>query len=429
MQLKYPSIRLALARATYTLISGSTAVQANIDDGLKTEGAALVYSETGRVSVFEPVIQTTSTRREDETLSLRVVIDIMSGASPSGAAPATSVQTFTSPSGGKQSTTAPYKLPLQDFSDQRVALSLDWDTPWSPTQKNLLGVNFSKETDYTSFGLSDNLRTELNDKLTTLTLGVAANVDGVSPAGGAPQALAVFPAPTAPSNSGDDDNERESDDFGELKLNASTLIGFTQVVNRRLLMQFNYALSTSAGYLNDPYKIVSVVNGTTGAPVRYLSESRPRRRTNQTLFWKGVLHLPDDVVHLSYRYFWDDWGIRAHTADLEYRLELGGTHYLRPHLRYHVQTGADFYRHSLVDGAALPHYASADYRLAALTSYTVGLKYGFRISANTQFGFRVERILQTGAHHPADAIGAQRQVDMYPNLEAYIFQIDFSALF
>ncbi|MDH4274531.1 MAG: DUF3570 domain-containing protein, partial [Gammaproteobacteria bacterium] len=423
------NIRQTLARATYTLLSGSAAVHANIDDNMKTEGAALFYSETGRVQVFEPVIQTTHILGDDKTLSLRLVIDIMSGASPSGAAPATVTQIFSSPSPGGNSTTVPAtQLPLQEFSDQRVALSVDWDTPFNPTQKNLLGASFSKETDYTSFGVSDTLRTELNDKLTTLALGIAVNADGVNPAGGAPQPLTLKPTNFTTTN---EEDERENEGFGKLKLGGSAFVGITQVVNRRLLMQLNYSRSLAAGYLNDPYKVVSVVDPLTGNPIagNYLPEGRPNRRTSQTVFWKSVLHLPNDVVHFSYRYFWDDWGIRAHTVDLEYRFELGDGHFLRPHLRYHVQSAADFYHHSLVNGEPLPQYASADYRLAEMTSKTVGIKYGFSAGGKSQFGLRIERMLQSGNHHPANAIGAQRQLDLYPGLEAYIFQIDFSTTF
>ena len=45
------------------------------------------------------------------------------------------------------------------------------------------------------------------------------------------------------------------------------VVGVTQVVSRNFLFQVNYSFSDSSGYLNDPYKILSVVDGLTGDPV------------------------------------------------------------------------------------------------------------------------------------------------------------------
>jgi hypothetical protein len=39
---------------------------------------------------------------------------------------------------------------------------------------------------------------------------------------------------------------------------------------------------------------------------------------------------------------------------------------------------------------------------------------------------RVARMVQTGDSHPADAIGIQRQFDLYPTLEASIINIGYS---
>ena len=46
---------------------------------------------------------------------------------------------------------------------------------------------------------------------------------------------------------------------------TNILLGITQVINRHTLVQFNYSLSQSDGYLNDPYKILSVVDSVLGA--------------------------------------------------------------------------------------------------------------------------------------------------------------------
>ena len=75
------------------------------------------------------------------------------------------------------------------------------------------------------------------------------------------------------------------------------LLGATQVIGRSTVVRVNYSYSRASGYLNDPYKFLSVVNPTTGdtiartpAPGRagpdgvFLFESRPDSRTKQSLY-------------------------------------------------------------------------------------------------------------------------------------------------
>ena len=214
----------------------------------------------------------------------------------------------------------------------------------------------------------------------------------------------------------------------ESKTGTSVLFGITQVINRRTLMQLNYMHAESSGYLNDPYKILSVVDSGTGATLDYLYEKRPDSRSSDVLFWKMVYHLSEDVLHLSYRYFQDDWGIKSHTVDLAYRYELGEKSYLRPRVRYYTQSGADFYNHSFVNGS-VPTYASADSRLAEMDSVTLGIKYGRKVGSDSEFSVRLEQMVQSGKDHPSDAIGFQQQLDLYAELEATTIQFSYSTTF
>ncbi len=121
-------------------------------------------------------------------------------------------------------------------------------------------------------------------------------------------------------------------------------------------------MALSDGYLTDPFKIVTVVDPATGLPATggffdtaatgnlpYVYENRPDSRQRNNLFFRVAHHLTEDVIHFSYRYFWDDWGISSNTFDLKYRYQMGRS-YLQPHVRYYLQEEADFYRHNLVQG-------------------------------------------------------------------------------
>jgi hypothetical protein len=59
---------------------------------------------------------------------------------------------------------------------------------------------------------------------------------------------------------------------------AGVLLGLTQVMTRDWLTEFNLSVDRFKGYMNDPYKIISVID-TTGNTTGYQYESRPDERT------------------------------------------------------------------------------------------------------------------------------------------------------
>jgi hypothetical protein len=68
-----------------------------------------------------------------------------------------------------------------------------------------------------------------------------------------------------------------------------------------------------------------------------------RRRGSLTARYKHAVG-PRDAVEVGYRYYEDDWGIEAHTAELRYFAHLGHTGIvLEPVYRYYEQSGADFF--------------------------------------------------------------------------------------
>jgi len=427
MQLtRFSPIRVALASATAGLFSVAPAMAAKPDSVWEVDSTFYVYSEKDRVTVIEPVAQGKSEVGDDEFVTVTAVADSMTGASPNGAAPTTKPQTFTAASGNTGYATPANTLPLHEFTDFRAAIALDWDKPWSRVTRSLIGASVSAETDYTSLGASATLTHDTDDKLTTFTAGAALGLDFVQPKGGIPQALTPVEAAIS-RRSGEDDDDRGGLGGNEVKNKTMTdmVLGVTQVISPRLLAQLNYGVGLTQGYLTDPYKIISVVDAA-GETTGYRTEKRPESRFRQTLYTKAVYHFSQDVVHAAYRYYVDDWGLRAHTADLKYRLELGARHYLQPHLRYYRQGAADFFQHSLTSSVALPKFASADLRLAEMSSYTAGLKYGFPLAKRHELSARVEYMRQQGESHPSSAIGVQKTQDLYPKLRVWMAQLGYS---
>ncbi len=356
-------------------------------------------------------------------LSLRLALDSLTGASASGAVPSVFPQTFTSPSGNRSYRIDPRSTPLDPtFLDTRFAVNGNWSQTVGARGEIDLGVSASSEYDYLHTGLNGRYSLGLNQKNTTLAFGLAFAADSVDPVGGAPVPFAAMLPPGRPGSKLGDDS----------KTVADVLIGVTQVLGRRTLGQLNYTASRSEGYLTDPYKVLTVVDPATGDPVAgsglpylYRFETRPDQRTKHSLFAQIKHRLGRPVVDVSYRYMTDDWGIDSHTLDFHWRQPIGARCYLQPHLRYYVQSAADFYRPYLLDGAALPDHASADYRLGELDGTTLGLKFGWPLADGQEWSVRIEYYRQAGRAPPGTEFGSLAGLDLFPTVEAAISQLEY----
>jgi len=427
---KIKKIAPALAAASCSLLSvASSDVLARGEAGTwDFEVASLFYSEADdRVMAAEPVFSATKTFEDGEVLNLKAVFDTLTGASPNGATPSAAPQTFTKPSGNGTYDIAAGDAPIDDtFQDTRVALSASWLAPINRDWEYNAAFYGSKEYDYLSIGTSGGFKRYLNNKNTALNFGLSFSFDNIEPEGDIAKPLAKM---------GFDDASFDvsRDGSSDSKTIIDALFGVTQVINRNTIMQFNYSVSLSDGYLTDPFKILSVIDDTTGGNFVeggnnvYLYEARPDSRMKHSLYWQTKYALSNgDVIDGSYRFMLDDWGINSHTFDFRYRWQLGSS-YLEPHLRYYIQSEADFYKPYITETEYLAgnlQEATADYRLGDLDGMTVGLKYGHKLDNDTEFNMRVEYYLQTSSGD--DGFGLLKDQDLYPDTKALIFQVGYS---
>jgi hypothetical protein len=215
------------------------------------------------------------------------------------------------------------------------------------------------------------------------------------------------------------------------------MIGISRVLTRRWLFGLNGERVHEDGYLTEPYKILSVAYGperpdSIGFPMpnAEVTEKRPTVRNRTDVLASSVYHLQDDVLYASYRYYWDDWGVKSHTIDLKYRTDLPEHDWLQPHVRFYSQTQADFFTFGLQQGKPLPQYATSDFRLGPLRSASIGLMYGCPVpNSPGELTIRGEYMRQWGAGHPASAIGAQKAVDLFPSLDTFTLVAGYSVQF
>jgi hypothetical protein len=421
---KAKKIVTSLAAATCALLGGNPAAAAEGDGEKrwKFDTAVLYYDEGDRVTDASANLLAQRIFDRGRRLAIKFGVDSLTGASANGAVPATTPQTFTSPSGNGTYNADPGDTPLDDtFLDTRFSLGVNWGQPLGKRSTVDFGVSLSNEYDYFHSGVNAKLARDFNERNTTLNLGVAFAHDTIDPVGGAPVPLAAMLPQGDLSNKESDDSKTVSD----------LVIGVTHVLGKRMIGQLNYSLSYSDGYLADPYKLLSVVDPVTGNPAPgpgnlnlYLYEGRPDSRLKHSLFVQVKRQVRRDIVDASYRFMTDDWGIDSHTLELRYRFRFE-RFYLQPHLRYYTQSEADFYRTVLFAGDPVPKEASADYRLGEFDGYTLGLKYGHPLGDGEEWGLRVEYYEQSGRAPPEASVGALQGFDLDTDLDAIIVQAGY----
>ncbi len=477
----HTSIYSALALATSGLLAGSigcvgvagTAHAAKGDWLLDT--AVLYYQENNsRLKAIEPVLSLKRDLGDDSFLGFNLSYTTLSGASPTGAVAQPTAQTFTTASsrstissaqsvataattamsrkadketdtktaasgGGEdgedgiknplacgQSSSGAYTTQANQlagiprFGDCRIALSTSYNTPLNETQKIQLGAAYSRENDYLSTSLNLTFSQDINQKLTTLSVGGNYEYDVSSPYGGTPVPLSVY-------------NSGRVTPGNTTKHVTDILFGLAQVINAKWLVQANLSVGQSRGDHNDPYKVFSVVNPATGLlfsgdpnTSNYV-EARPQTRQRNSIFTQSKWSVGRDVLDLSYRYYKDSWEIQAHTIEAQYRFVFDGF-YLQPQYRWYRQTGASFYA-PYRTSVPISGYASADYRLAPFHTQTMSVKWGVPLGLNREFGIQVGQYAQIGDVDTSQAPGYLQNRTLFQDLKSISLVLNYSLVF
>jgi hypothetical protein len=373
------------------------------------------YNESQRITVYEPQIGVRRDFGDERALTILATVDTISGATPLGTLPATkntTPNTVTSASGTAGNPIIG-RVPTENMYDTRVALNGSYERPLGPNMNGVYGGEIARERDFQSFGGNMTVNRDFNQKNTTLSIGLSPEFDRIIPNGGLPLAYSTQLAPD------------EFDGTAKSKYLVGGLFGVTQVISRNTVMQWNYSPTYENGYLNDPYKLLSLVNAG-GDPLSAIHEKRPGSRLEHSFYWlTRHTMFGQDVFSLGLRYFTDDWGIRSQTLDFTYRWQYHERRFLEPHVRYYHQSAADFFHVGLLNGQTLPDFASADYRLNSIDAVTFGLSFGWQLENGSELILRVEYYTQSGETKPNTAVGAQRSFDLFPTLDASILQVEY----
>jgi hypothetical protein len=306
--------------------------------------AALGYKERGLMKVTEPVLWGRLQLDDVWEFEASGALDMVTGASPELLTNVSGkpVQSVTGASVNDRRTTTDLRAKRR-FGDFSLSVSR----------------TVSNEHDYHSHAYSLEGELDLDQRLTTIALGIGRSGDRIG--------SSIDPALDAPRNT------------------REYLAGVTQVLSPLSVVESTITVSRGEGWYNDPYKSTLTFYPDQVLPL-FMTDTRPDHRNELAWLTRYRRRFPErnGTLQVDYRYFRDDWGIRAHTLELAWQQDFGARWSVRPALRYYTQGAADFY--SPVVPRPQPAVLSSDQRLAAFG----GLSPSLRVILRLEGGLTIE---------------------------------------
>ena len=314
-------------------------------------------------------------------------------------------------------------------------LGYEWDEAAAT-----IGGGISSERDYESRFTNLGLRLDFDQKRTTLDIG-ASYTNSFS------HALIIHDTAGFLSDNGFKSQIRSASGVGTfvegVKEDWAGSLNLTKIINKEAIAKVGVGFTHSAGYMENPYKAVTAIfiqpnDGTVvdfldGAPYvgktfAYM-EDRPNNRNQLSLNagWVQYVEPLDAALHFDYKYFFDDWGINAHTFESNWVQPLGAGWTVTPRVRFYSQSAANFYYPYLVSfGADIPDASvgynrlptkefSSDHRLSAYGT----LSGGVMLSKQLAKGIRLDAGFEYYTHKGSLNMGSGGEGD-YANFNYYL---------
>lgn len=208
-----------------------------------------------------------------------------------------------------------------------------------------LALSSSREPDYTANRIGFDISQETFGNMTTVSLGFTRGADQIG--------------------------KHNSPEFSETATHWQYRLGITQILTPRWIMSANMEALSDDGFLASPYRIARVF----GAAV---PERTPSTRSGRAVKFRFIGDMGTrDAVHLDYRYYWDNWDIKAHTVELGYSRYLGEKILLDTSLRSYSQGATLFYSDNASSESL---YISRNRQLSSFNSAGLGATIAYTMS-------------------------------------------------
>jgi hypothetical protein len=215
---------------------------------------------------------------------------------------------------------------------------------------------FSREPDYRSRGAGFGGSFSTNERNTVLRLNGYLLHDIVY------KVVRMAP-PEDPTELSSDEAERQG------SLDAFSLgLALDQVLSPTWTLTLGYDGALLSGFQANAYRVAAYADGGGG------DEHHPDQRIRNA-YYAWLAHYfsrSRSALRVGYRFYHDDWDIRAHTPEVRVHQELGQFVELRLRYRYYTQTESRFWRRG--GNVRADRYITADPKMSPFHDQTLGFK-------------------------------------------------------
>lgn len=309
-------------------------------DGNKSAVTGGIGSEhlTDFAQSIDLVLKTTNRRNREHTLTFDLNIDHYTSASSDQIDPLT--------------------VSSASRSDTHIYPSISWAVH-NPDQRTTKGIalSYSTEYDYKSYGLNLNFAKASADNNREISFKAGAFFDTWK---------VILPAELRLEGYGSGAHgDRDPVDY-KPRNSYNVGVSLSQVINKRLQAFLTIEPAFQQGLLSTPFHRMYFQDGSETV------ERLPGNRLKLPIGFRLHYFMGDRViVRAFYRYFIDDWGMQAHTVNLETPIKLTSFVSVSPFYRFSHQTAVRYFaaygQHRSTDT-----YYTSDYDISGFNSQFIG---------------------------------------------------------
>lgn len=255
----------------------------------------------------------------------------------------------------------PNTISSPSYSDTRIYPSVSYNIKGLKGFSYGGGLSFSSEFDYRSNGASFQFAKASKNNNTEFNLKLQGYWDTWK---------VIYPVELRPPGYGTG-GEHERNVASAPRNSYSASLAFSRVLNQKMQFALLLDLVTQSGHLETSYQRVYFTDNS--ARPEILPDSRFKIPIGARLNW----FLTDKVLLRSfYRYYTDNWGLKAHTIELELPVKITPFFSISPFYRFYTQNAADYFaaykEHNPTD-----QFYTSDYDLSKFTSNYIGANFRF----------------------------------------------------
>lgn len=237
----------------------------------------------------------------------------------------------------------PHTISSASHADTRIYPSIGY-TITNEKKGNAISFSgsYSHEFDYQSIGAGVGFTKTSKNKNRDFTVKLQAYLDNLK---------VILPVELRTGSQGRGENSYPS--AGRNSFSSSFI--FSQVINTRLQFALLLDLIYQKGYLGTPFHRIYFTNG------NETNENLPSSRFKLPVGLRMNYFFGDKyVIRSFYRFYNDNWGLTAHTFDIELPIKLTPFISVSPFYRFYTQNGAKYYAPYMSHDQGEPFYTTDD---------------------------------------------------------------------